>query len=246
MAEYLIQSETLDDIADAINAKTGGSSAMTPAEMATAIAAIPSGTTITDGIVFTAFDANGNPTAADIYGNLPLYAFGCYNNQYGYGVYITSVAFRGETEKIGAGAFQRTAITNISIPDSVNVIGAQLFRGTASLRTYVHENSRDLYGYRKGAASALEQLTTAPLTTIQLGAVGKPLTALFYQFMTSGAYANLTLTIYCIGGNVDAFLSTARRAITGGKIVFKASEATEYNGTSYAAGDTILTSEVTA
>lgn len=43
MAEYLIQGETLDDIADAINAKTGGSSAMTPAEMATAIAAIPSG-----------------------------------------------------------------------------------------------------------------------------------------------------------------------------------------------------------
>ena len=40
MAEYLIQSETLDDIADAINAKTGGSSAMTPAEMVTAIGSI--------------------------------------------------------------------------------------------------------------------------------------------------------------------------------------------------------------
>ncbi len=43
MAEYLIQSETLDDIADAINAKTGGSSAMTPAQMVTAIGAIPGG-----------------------------------------------------------------------------------------------------------------------------------------------------------------------------------------------------------
>ena len=43
MAEYLIQSETLDAIADAINAKTGGSSAMTPAEMVEAIAAIPTG-----------------------------------------------------------------------------------------------------------------------------------------------------------------------------------------------------------
>ena len=40
MAEYLIQSETLDNIADAINAKTGGSSAMTPAQMAAAIRAI--------------------------------------------------------------------------------------------------------------------------------------------------------------------------------------------------------------
>jgi len=43
MAEYIIQSETLDDIADAINAKTGGSSAMTPAEMAAAIGSIQTG-----------------------------------------------------------------------------------------------------------------------------------------------------------------------------------------------------------
>ena len=43
MAEYLIQDTTLDAIANAINAKTGSSSAMTPAEMVTEIAAIPSG-----------------------------------------------------------------------------------------------------------------------------------------------------------------------------------------------------------
>ena len=43
MAEYLIQDTSLDAIADAINAKTGGSSAMTPAQMVTAIAAIPGG-----------------------------------------------------------------------------------------------------------------------------------------------------------------------------------------------------------
>lgn len=43
MAEYLIQSETLDDIADAINAKTGGTSAMTPAEMVTEIESIQTG-----------------------------------------------------------------------------------------------------------------------------------------------------------------------------------------------------------
>lgn len=43
MADYLIQDTTLDAIADAINAKTGGSSAMTPAQMVTAIGNIPSG-----------------------------------------------------------------------------------------------------------------------------------------------------------------------------------------------------------
>ena len=45
MAEYLIQDTTLDAIADAINAKTGGSSAMTPAEMVTAIGSISGGET---------------------------------------------------------------------------------------------------------------------------------------------------------------------------------------------------------
>lgn len=43
MAEYLIQDTTLDAIANAINAKTGGSSAMTPAEMVTAIGSISGG-----------------------------------------------------------------------------------------------------------------------------------------------------------------------------------------------------------
>lgn len=43
MAEYLIQDTTLDAIADAINAKTGGSSAMTPAQMVTVIGSISGG-----------------------------------------------------------------------------------------------------------------------------------------------------------------------------------------------------------
>lgn len=43
MADYLIQNSTLDAIADAINAKTGGSSAMTPAQMVTAIGSISGG-----------------------------------------------------------------------------------------------------------------------------------------------------------------------------------------------------------
>ena len=43
MAEYLIQGETLDDIADAINAKTGGTSPMTPVEMVSEIQSIQTG-----------------------------------------------------------------------------------------------------------------------------------------------------------------------------------------------------------
>ena len=45
MSEYLIQGSTLDNIANAINAKTGGTSAMTPAQMVTAIGSISGGGT---------------------------------------------------------------------------------------------------------------------------------------------------------------------------------------------------------
>ena len=61
MAEYLIQSETLDDIADAINAKTGGSSAMTPAEMVTEIESIQTGITPT-GTKQISITGNGTTT----------------------------------------------------------------------------------------------------------------------------------------------------------------------------------------
>lgn len=43
MSTMLIQSGTLEDIADAIRAKTGGSASMTPLQMPTQIASIPSG-----------------------------------------------------------------------------------------------------------------------------------------------------------------------------------------------------------
>ena len=60
MAEYLIQSETLDDIADAINAKTGGSSAMTPAEMVTAIGSISGGGEWTTDGLASGTEPNGD------------------------------------------------------------------------------------------------------------------------------------------------------------------------------------------
>lgn len=47
MAEYLIQDSTLEDIADAIRAKTGGTNTMTPAQMAVKIGNIPAAAWLT-------------------------------------------------------------------------------------------------------------------------------------------------------------------------------------------------------
>ena len=75
MAEYLIQSETLDYIADAINAKTGGSSAMTPAQMVTAIAAIPSGGVETVDGTFTLASDSAFPTITHNLGTTKIAGF---------------------------------------------------------------------------------------------------------------------------------------------------------------------------
>lgn len=201
------------------------------------------GTSITDGIVFTEKDSIGYVIKADIYGNVPENAFGT-QSAAALGARLTNVTFKTPLTKIGWGAFQKSALTELIIPDSVTEVGGQLLRGNTAAIRYVHENAGNKYGYNGGATKALEQIGTSP-TLVQLGAIGKPVTHLYYQFMTSRAYESMTLIIYCVGSNVDSFLSTARQAVTGGTIVFKASEETTYNGTTYNDGDTILTSEVT-
>lgn len=206
------------------------------------------GVSVTRGMVFTAFDANDNPTAVDIYGDVPPYAIGYYSNGNGFGKYITSVTFHGNPTKIGAGAFQGTAITTLDIPDSIDSIGSQILRSNTAIAHYKHENARDLYGYGKPGVAALNYAPAANLVDIQLGAVGKAVTALYRQAfnnMTNVPTSTFTLYVYTTGDNVDSFLTTIRGILTHPTVVFKASEATTYNGTSYSAGDTILTSTPT-
>lgn len=200
------------------------------------------GVSITDGMVITEWDTAGTrPKAVEIYGNVPNYMFGYYNNASSLGINLASVTFHN-TAKIGNGAFQRVGLQSITIPDSVNSIGEQCFRGQTALAHYVHENARDLYGYNKPAGKAL-QYGLSHLEDMQLGAVGKPVTAIYKDaFSNNQAPSTAVVTIYTTGDRVDTFLTSMRVYLTAPTIVFKASEATTYNGTSYAAGDTIVTS----
>lgn len=200
------------------------------------------GANITDGMVITEWDTAGTrPKAVEIYGNVPNFMFGQYNNSYSVGINLTSVTFHN-TAKIGAGAFQRTALVSITIPDSVNSIGEQCFRGQTALAHYVHENARDLYGYNKPAVKAF-QYGLSHLEDMQLGAVGKPMTAIYKDaFSNSQAPSAAVFTIYTTGDRVGTLLTAMRTYLTTQQIVFKASESTTYNGNSYSAGDTMLTS----
>ena len=203
---------------------------------------VSGGVSITDGMIITEWDTNGTrPKVVEIYGNVPSYMFGQYNNSSSLGINLTSVTFHN-TEKIGYAAFQRAGLQSITIPDSVNSIGEQCFRGQTALAHYVHENARDLYGYNKPAVKALNY-GLSHLEDMQLGAVGKPVTALYKDaFSNNQVPSTAVVTIYTTGDRVDTLLTAMRTYLTTQQIVFKASESTTYNGNSYSAGDTMLTS----
>lgn len=81
------------------------------------------------------------------------------------------------------------------------------------------------------------------LETVQLGSVGYAVDefeGLVFQNCTSA----FELTLYTTGAYADTLLALARNSATAATIILKAAEATTYNGTAYAAGDTIITSEV--
>lgn len=69
MAEYLAKSEDLTAVADTIRAKGGTDAQLTfPDGFAAAVQAIPTGTSITDGIVVKERNADGYATVVDFYG----------------------------------------------------------------------------------------------------------------------------------------------------------------------------------
>ena len=79
------------------------------------------------------------------------------------------------------------------------------------------------------------------LTTCEFGSVGYPITFVQnYAFHSCTAIE--TMTFYAKGDYVDELLANVRNCVTTGTIIVKASEDTTYGGTSYAAGDTIVTS----
>ena len=272
MAEYLIQDTTLDAIADAINAKTGGSSAMTPAEMVTEIGNIPSGTTITDGVVWKTLDANGNPTEVDFYGTVvPAYCFGfnSFGNPNNPMNYVQKINWKTAITTIKGSAFSISKLRSLTIPESVTQVtfsaanfatkstslvevdwlsGFKLdynaFNNCTALERFFAPNLSEIKNASGGNQYAAFYNCTA-LQSAQFGSVGHTMTTIHATTFSNCTQSDLTITVYTDGSHVDSLLANTRNGATNATIIIKASEATTYNGTSYAAGDTILTSEVT-
>lgn len=259
MAEYIIQSETLDDIADAINAKTGGTTSMTPAQMVTEIGSIETGAAIADGIVITARDANGFATAATLYGTI-VQPYQFYNRILTDGAWksLSELQFANPVTEIKLNAFKACPVPSIDL-SSVESFGANSFEGsliqTVHAPSAVTIESSAFIGCTALTSVCLPKVTNmnktyvlrgcTALQNVQIGSVGYGVTNIGSSTFQGDTQSNLTITIYTKGSYADTAVANARNGATNATIIIKAGENTTYNGTAYAAGDTILTSEVT-
>ena len=83
------------------------------------------------------------------------------------------------------------------------------------------------------------------LKTVEIGSVGYGVVGLAEAMIFNDCtQSDLTITIYTNGAKVDLILARVRNDATNATIIIKAAEATTYNDTEYAAGDTIITSTV--
>lgn len=268
MSIYLVNGSDLTSIADAIR-KKGETSALLkfPDDFLNTINAIQSGgVTVTDGIVVKARDANGYPTSLDIYGDLwpstLSYQGEYYHDTSGFSK-VNTVSLKSNqkvlTQRcffgipletlIGIEAIQTinsyclngTRLSNINLPLVTAINFEQPFSNNPALKTI---NLPNVSGRLTNGTYSLFRNCTA-LESATIGSVGHGLINNNSKNAFQGCtQSGLTITIFATGPNTDALVTSIRTGATNATIIIKASEATTYNGTSYAAGDMILTSEV--
>lgn len=154
------------------------------------------------------------------------------------------IIFPSSLTTIGASAFIGSGFTKLSFPETLtgrlsdNVffnatkLKEVVLPGITSLDTSGGNGNGQFYGCK-----ALE--------SVQVGSVGHGVTVVKTWNFRNCTQTTLTITLYTTGNLVDEHLTKLRDSsygATGATIIFKASEATTYNGNSYAAGATILTS----
>lgn len=226
------------------------------------------GATITDGILVKARDAAGFPTEADVYGDIYPYQFSYagtyYHDTIGWRS-LSKLTLKSGQAVLKEGCFAYLPLVQLNGIEGITVIENSCLRNTklveinlpnavfGGLQTPFSENTalkrlycpkltgtltRGTYGFADGC-TALEEVV--------IGSVGHAVTNnnsinSFKNCTQSG----LSITVFTNAANADTLLASIRNGATNATIIIKAAEATTYNGTAYAAGETIITSEVPA
>lgn len=139
------------------------------------------------------------------------------------------------------GIFQNCGgITKLTVHADGN-IHYDLCNGCSSLTDIVIDGSVAFTdGSTDSVYSAIGRNTA--LVNCKIGNVGKPCKGTSQAMLRDCTNANLIVEIYVAGADADRAVSDIRNGATNATIIIKAAADTTYNGTTYAAGDTILTS----
>lgn len=260
MAVRKINESTLTAIGNAIRAKTGGSSLIDPEDMATEIESISSGG-IENGLEILDYYSTGEIKEANWHGSVSKRCL----NYFGFQTQLSTVHFVDNPTHVGAYAFYQSNIDvdmetlkNVETADDYAFIfGANLATKTLSLPNFTGNSlSSASSRFRSSNAQYYSAISLPKMQhikdydfyqlkvtnqSIQIGSVGYPLTTCG-QRPWGSATGSGTITIYTTGELLDTIKNAAQNSAGANyTFVYKASEATTYNGTSYAAGDTMLT-----
>ena len=271
MADYLIHDSTIEDIADAIRSKTGSSALIYPEDMASEIDSIQTGGGFEGLQLVSVDSTSKRPTEWKWKGNtIPAYAFYYFyyaagNNQRCV-VDFSEVEYVGANAMVNCGVeFSNTEnLKEIGqsglacrIPKTQNdLTGKTLnlanFTGYGIGKTKTNDSvCRSQEGANYYGTVLCPKIEYIPQymfhnvqvsMTIQLGSVGYPVKEVGQRPFGYANGANTTVTVYTTGTLLDTVKSAIQNS-AGANVTFiyKASENTTYNGTSYAAGDTMLT-----
>ena len=130
------------------------------------------------------------------------------------------------------------SLTHVEMPEAEGTIPYQTFKNCTSLVS-VH-----LPKYTNFAVSTTAQtfVDCASMEECVLGSVGYPVTAIGTQTFLRCTQSGLIITIYTVSAYMSDVIAKTRNTATNATIIIKAAADIEYNGTTYQAGDTVLTS----
>ena len=197
------------------------------------------GVEITDGIVVKARDADGYATEIDYYnsnGVINRQTFYTYRNT-GLFAKTSTINFKNAITSVEGEAFRGSAFTQVNLPDVTDVTGGDNFREMSHVTRILLPKVTSFHDgkfifYQDNA-----------LDFVQLGSIGNALTAISNTAFSS-VNSPATIEVYTVGTYADTLLANIRNGATKATIIIKASEDTQYSGTAYTAGDTMITSEV--
>lgn len=173
-------------------------------------------------------------------------------------VSMTNVTLPVNTTTLGVGAFSNcSSLTTINNLSNVTTLNNSVFSGCTSLTEInlpkANATTDSLFiGCRNLKRIYLPKITNinrnnsftncTSLEYLQIGSIGAGITNAVVGTLTGVTQSTLTVEAYVTESIIDTFLTNLRNKLTNATIIFKASGTLTYNGASYDAGDTILTS----